>query len=51
MSANAGKTVLFGSFCIADVDLGVMLMRLHANGDPLPAGLARSRKRNGIGRA
>jgi glutathione S-transferase len=37
----AGKTALFGSFSIADVDLGVMLMRLHANGDPLPAGLAR----------
>jgi glutathione S-transferase len=37
----AGKTTLFASFCIADVDLGVMLMRLHANGDALPAGLAR----------
>ena len=35
----AGKTSLFGSFCIADVDLGIMLMRLHANGDPLPEGL------------
>jgi glutathione S-transferase len=37
----AGKTSLFASFCIADVDLGVMLMRLHANGDELPEGLAR----------
>jgi len=35
----AGATALFGSFCIADLDLGVMLMRLHANGDPLPASL------------
>ena len=35
-----GKTTLFGSFCIADADLGLMLMRLHANGDPLPSGLA-----------
>lgn len=36
-----GKTTLFGSFCIADVDLGTMLMRLHANGDELPARLSR----------
>jgi glutathione S-transferase len=36
----AGKAALFGSFCIADVDLAVLLMRLHANGDPLPARLA-----------
>jgi glutathione S-transferase len=36
-----GKTSLFASFCIADVDLGVMLMRLHANGDALPEGIAR----------
>jgi glutathione S-transferase len=37
----AGKTSLFGSFSIADTDLGIMLMRLHANGDPLSAPLAR----------
>jgi glutathione S-transferase len=37
----AGKTSLFGSFTIADTDLGIMLMRLHANGDTLPADLAR----------
>ena len=37
----SGQTTLFGSFCIADIDLGIMLMRLHANGDALPAGLAR----------
>jgi glutathione S-transferase len=36
----AGATTLFGSFSIADTDLGVMLMRLHANGDSLPARLA-----------
>jgi len=37
----AGKPFLFGSFSIADTDLGMMLMRLHANGDALPVGLAR----------
>jgi glutathione S-transferase len=37
----SGKTHLFGSFSIADTDLGMMLMRLHANGDELPAALAR----------
>jgi glutathione S-transferase len=37
----SGKTHLFGSFSIADTDLGMMLMRLHANGDTLPATLAR----------
>jgi glutathione S-transferase len=36
----AGEKALFGSFCIADVDLGVMLMRLRANGDALPENLA-----------
>ena len=36
----SGQTTLFGSFCIADLDLGVMLMRLHANGDALPSRLA-----------
>ena len=38
---TAGKSALFGVFSIADVDLGIMLMRLHANGDALPEGLAR----------
>jgi glutathione S-transferase len=37
----AGKVHLFGSFSIADTDLGIMLMRLHANGDALPEALAR----------
>jgi glutathione S-transferase len=36
----AGTTHLFGSFSIADIDLGIMLMRLHINGDPLPTSLA-----------
>lgn len=35
-----GATTLFGSWCIADADLGLALQRLHANGDPLPATLA-----------
>ncbi len=35
-----GKTSLFGSWCIADTDLGVMLQRLNLNGDPLPPKLA-----------
>jgi glutathione S-transferase len=37
----AGKTSLFGTFSIADTDLGIMLMRLHANGDALPPALVR----------
>jgi glutathione S-transferase len=36
-----GKTTLFAAYCIADTDLAIMLMRLHANGDALPAELAR----------
>jgi glutathione S-transferase len=32
---------LFDAFCIADADLALMLMRLHANGDALPPNLAR----------
>ncbi len=36
----SGKTQLFGSYSIADTDLGIMLMRLHANGDALPTALA-----------
>lgn len=35
-----GATALFGSWCIADADLGLALQRLHANGDPLPPALA-----------
>jgi glutathione S-transferase len=34
-----GKDNLFGDWCIADVDLAVMLNRLVANGDPVPARL------------
>ena len=34
-----GATSLFGSFCIADADLAVMLQRLNLNGEPLPAHL------------
>jgi glutathione S-transferase len=33
---HEGRTTLFASWCIADVDLGMMLMRLRASGDPLP---------------
>jgi glutathione S-transferase len=36
-----GATSLFAAWCIADTDLALMLMRLHGNGDPLPAGCAR----------
>ena len=32
---------LFGEWCIADTDLGVMLNRLVANGDPVPVKIAR----------
>jgi glutathione S-transferase len=31
-----GRTSLFGTFTIADVDLAMMLKRLIANGDPVP---------------
>jgi glutathione S-transferase len=36
---NHGGENLFGDWCIADVDLAVMLNRLVANGDPVPARL------------
>jgi glutathione S-transferase len=36
----AGDGYLFGAFGIADADLAMMLMRLVANGDPVPAKLA-----------
>ena len=32
-----GKTTLFAEWCIADADLALMLMRLVANDDPVPA--------------
>jgi glutathione S-transferase len=35
------QTNLFGAWSIADADLAFFLMRLHANGDPLPPGLVR----------
>lgn len=35
-----GATTMFASWCIADADLALALMRLRANGDPLPAALA-----------
>lgn len=31
-----GRTTLFDSWCVADVDLALMLMRLVANNDPAP---------------
>lgn len=31
-----GRTTLFPEWCIADCDLSMMLMRLHANGDSMP---------------
>jgi len=34
-----GRTSLFDAFCVADVDLAMMLMRLVGNGDPVPARL------------
>jgi glutathione S-transferase len=34
-----GRTTLFDAWCIADVDLAIMLQRLNLNGDPLPAKL------------
>lgn len=34
-----GKTQLFDAWCIADVDLAMMLQRLNLNGDPVPAKL------------
>jgi len=35
-----GETHLFGSWCIADVDLALMLNRLALHGDPVPKRLA-----------
>lgn len=35
-----GQTTLFREWCIADADLALMLMRLVANHDPVPAHLA-----------
>ncbi|MBL8917749.1 MAG: glutathione transferase [Myxococcaceae bacterium] len=32
----AGRTTLFDAWCLADVDLAMMLQRLNVNGDPLP---------------
>ncbi len=37
----AGVDHLFGTWCIADVDLALMLNRLAFNGDPLPERLVR----------
>jgi glutathione S-transferase len=34
-----GQTTLCGTFCIGDADLGMMLQRLVANGDPVPSKL------------
>jgi glutathione S-transferase len=36
---TAGKPQMFGNWCIADADLALMLMRLVANGDPVPQAL------------
>lgn len=35
-----GRTTMFDAWCIADVDLALALMRLHALGEPIPAHLA-----------
>jgi glutathione S-transferase len=35
-----GATSMFGEWCIADADLALMLMRLVANGDPVPPAVA-----------
>jgi glutathione S-transferase len=35
-----GRTTLLNAWCIADVDLGLMLQRLHKNAYPLPEPLA-----------
>ncbi|MBK7539423.1 MAG: glutathione transferase [Myxococcales bacterium] len=37
---SEGRTTLFADWCIADVDLSLMLQRLHHSGDALPAKLA-----------
>ncbi len=35
-----GETTMFGAWCIADADLALALMRLVANGDPVPGAVA-----------
>ena len=40
-----GRTTLFDEWCIADADLALMLMRLVANGDPVPGTRRRLRDR------
>jgi glutathione S-transferase len=37
---SAERTTLFATWCIADVDLGLTLQRLHRSGPPLPKKLA-----------
>jgi glutathione S-transferase len=39
-SLVSDRATLFAEWCIADADLGMMLMRLRANGDPLPPKIA-----------
>lgn len=34
---HADRTTLFAEWCIADVDLTMMIQRLNVNGDPVPA--------------
>jgi glutathione S-transferase len=41
-----GQTTLFQEWCLADVDLALMLQRLHLSGDPLPPALARYAEAN-----
>ncbi|MCU0695740.1 MAG: glutathione transferase [Myxococcaceae bacterium] len=41
-----GQTTLFREWCLADVDLSLMLQRLHLSGDPLPPALARYAEAN-----
>ena len=41
-----GQTTLFDAWCIADVDLALMLQRLHHNGDSIPEHLAAYAKAN-----
>lgn len=39
-AAEAEQRYAFGAFCVADADLALALMRLVANGDPVPAEVA-----------
>lgn len=41
-----GQTTLFAQWCLADVDLALMLQRLHRSGDALPPALARYAEAN-----